>query len=200
MTRGRSLTLVIALSVLAITGCSTKNTTSPTPSAALSSTVPAGTPSTAVPAATPTSAPQTWPTHPVTVTHNVAVPPVPVLTGIRSAAHTSDHFERIVFDFATALPGYDVRYVSQVIADGSGSPITMPGHRYLLITFRPAQGHDDSGHATIAARQALNYPMLKGYVVAGDSEGVLTIALGLERTTGFTVNELPGRIYIDVAS
>jgi len=42
------------------------------------------------------------------------------------------------------------------------------------------------------------YPVLKSYAVAGDFEGVVTVALGLARTTSIRVDELPGHLYLDV--
>ena len=46
--------------------------------------------------------------------------------------------------------------------------------------------------------QTLGYPVLKSYAVAGDFEGVFTIALALHGTTSIRVGELPGHLYIDV--
>ena len=131
---------------------------------------------------------------------NLPVPPVPVLTNIRSAAHSTEGFDRIVFDFQGALPGYEVRYVSEVVEDGSGRTVTMPGRRFLQITLRPAQAHTDAGAVTAPRAQTLNYPMLKAYAIVGDFEGVVSVALGLDDVVGFRVGELPGRIYSDVAA
>jgi hypothetical protein len=133
------------------------------------------------------------------VVHNVPIPPVPVCVGIRSAAHPEGGYDRIVFDFTGPLPGYEVRYVDKVVGDASGEPLAMPGRRYLQIVFRPAQGHDEQGNG-VSGRTDLSYPMLKGYVVAGDFEAVFTVALGLDDRVGFRVGELPGRIYVDVAA
>jgi hypothetical protein len=80
--------------------------------------------------------------------------------------------------------------------------VTVPGGgtAFLLITLHPAQGHNDSGVTTIGTRSAaLGYPMLKGYAVAGDHEGYVTIALGLAATTVVRVGELSGRLYVDVS-
>ena len=97
------------------------------------------------------------------------------------------------------MPSYDVRYVTQVVADPSGMPITLPGRSYLLITLHPAQGHTEAGASTIVRpRQTVDYPALKSYAVAGDFEGVFTVALGLTGTTSIRVGELPGHLYIDV--
>jgi hypothetical protein len=138
------------------------------------------------------------------VDKTVAVPPVPRLIGIRSAPHPTEGYDRIVFDFSSTLPGYDVRYVDQPIADGSGEPVAVPGRRFLQIVLRPAQAHNDSGTQAVTPRaKTLNYPMLRAYAITGDFEATLTVALGLDDVVGFRVGELPGvpgRIYVDVAA
>jgi hypothetical protein len=145
--------------------------------------------------------PATWTSDPVKGDRDtLPVPPVPVLTNIRSAAHTPEGFDRIVFDFQGALPGYEVKYVSEVVEDGSGRTVTMPGRRFLQITLRPAQAHTDAGAATAPRERTLNYPMLKAYAIVGDFEGVVSVVLGLDDVVGFRVGELSGRIYIDVAA
>jgi hypothetical protein len=145
-----------------------------------------------------------WTSGPLTVTHDVAVPPVPQLVGIRSAAHPDVGYDRIVFDFTGPLPGYAVRYVDEVREDPSDLPVTMPGRRYLLITFTPAQAHTDAGEALISPKSAaLDYPMLRGYVLVGDFEGYVSVALGLDDVVGYRLGELPGqpgRVYLDVAA
>jgi hypothetical protein len=147
----------------------------------------------------PTSTP--WRSDPVTVRRDIPVPPVPVLVNIRSAAHPAGGYDRIVFDFQGRLPGYDIRYVSRVIADGSGEPVSVPGRRFLQIRFTPAQAHTDAGEATVTQRsRTLDYPMMRAYAIVGDYEAVLTVAVGLDDVVGFRVGELPGRIYIDVAA
>jgi hypothetical protein len=129
----------------------------------------------------------------------VAGPAGPVVTAVRAAAHPECGYDRLVLDVTGPVPSYDIRYVTQVIADPSGKPITLAGRRYLLITLHPAQAHTGSGAATITRpEQTLGYPVLKGYAVAGDFEGVFTVALGLAGTTSIRVGELPGHLYIDV--
>jgi hypothetical protein len=152
----------------------------------------------------PTGGSGTWAAGPVTVAHDVAVPPVPVLLGIRSAAHPSEGYDRIVFDFTGPLPGYTVRYVDQVRADPSDRPVTVPGRRFLLVVFAPAQAHTEAGVATVTTNPVgLGHPMLRGYALAGDFEGHVSVALGLDDVVGFRVGELPGkpgRVYVDVAA
>jgi hypothetical protein len=174
-------------------------------------TPPAGTPAPAVSSSSapggagaatatpPASHHRNWPSGPVTVTHHPAVPPVPVLTGVRYAEHSRDGYDRIVFDLGGALPGYSVKYVSQVRADPSGKPVSVPGHRHLLVVMNPAQAHRDDGTATVTGIHHIDLPTLKSYAVVGDYEGYVSVALGLDHVAGFRVGELPGRLYIDLA-
>jgi hypothetical protein len=139
-----------------------------------------------------------WGTAPVSVRHRVAVPPVPVLTAIRAAGHSDCGYDRLVLDLSGALPGYTIRYVDQVIAGASGQAVALPGSRHLLITMRPSQAHQASGEPTVSGRiVTLGLPMLTAYTVAGDFEGVVTVAVGVRSMTAIRVGELPGRLYID---
>jgi hypothetical protein len=222
MRRMGFLTMML-VGTLALAACSgggdTDGTTggggAPGPTATLpaptQSQTPGGTGGGATPAPTgrtlapmPTASSGTWTAGPLTVTHHVAVPPVPVLLRIRSAAHPGEGYDRIVFDFTGALPGFTVRYVDQVRADPSDRPVTVPGRRFLLIVFTPAQAHTNAGVATVTPGPVrLGYPMLRGYALTGDYEGYVSVALGLDDVVGFRVGELPGtpgRIYLDVAA
>jgi len=139
-----------------------------------------------------------WQSVPVTVSHPVPVPPVPVVTAIRAGAHPACGYDRIVLDVSGKLPGYTIRYVDRVIADPSGQVITVPGARFLLVTLRPTQAHKASGQPTVStAPVSLGLPILSGYAVAGDFEGVVTVAIGLRSSTGIRVGELPGHLFID---
>jgi hypothetical protein len=140
-----------------------------------------------------------WRVAPVTVTHQVPVPPVPVITAVRVAQHPECGYDRVVLDLSGPVPGYSVRYVSEVTTDSSGRTITLPGSRYLLITLRPAQAHSDAGTPTVTTgvRQA-GYPALASWALTGDVEGVVRIALGLTGPKTVRVGELPSRIYVDV--
>lgn len=128
------------------------------------------------------------------------MPPIPVLTRVRYAAHQDEGYDRIVFDIAGELPGYSVRYVDEVRADPSDRPVSVPGRRHLLVVLRPAQAHRDNGAATVTGVHRIGLPMLRGYAVVGDFEGVVSIALGVDEVVGFRVGELPGRVYVDVAT
>jgi hypothetical protein len=200
------LPALFAVCALALGACSVGSadssdetpTTSATPGAQATLPAPGGS-STPEPKVEPQ-----WTSGPMTVIHNVAVPPVPLLVAIRSAAHPGEGYDRIVFDFNGPLPGYAIRYVDEVREDPSDRPVTMPGRRYLLVVFTPTQAHTEAGVVTVSPnRMTLNYPMLKGYVVTGDFEAYTSVALGLDDVVGYRVGELPGqpgRIYIDVAA
>lgn len=139
-----------------------------------------------------------WSAAPVSVSHSVPVPPVPVVTSIRAAAHADCGYDRLVLGLNGKMPSYTIRYVNRVRADPSGKAISLPGSRFLVITLRPTQAHSDSGTATIRGGVvSAGFPMLVGYTMAGDSEGVVTIAVGLRGATGIRVGELPGRLYVD---
>lgn len=200
----RALVIVAAACcVVSLSACASDGGPSKVDPSATSS--PSASPTTVLPAEpSPSGTPSTWSSGPQVVNRSIPVPPVPRLLRIRSAAHPEAGYDRIVFDFQRVLPGYDIRYVDTVIADGSGQPVPMPGRRFLQIVFRPAQAHDDSGGQTVTPRsQTLSYPMLKAYAITGDFEGVLTVHLGLDDVVGYRVGELPGepgRVYIDVAA
>ena len=139
-----------------------------------------------------------WGSAPVTVTHSVAVPPVPVVTAITAAGHPECGYDRLVLALSGKTPSYTIRYVGKVLADASGKPIALPGSRFLLITMLPTQAHRSTGVPTVRGGVvSLDLPMLAGYALAGDSEGVVTVAVGLRGTAGIRIGELPGRVYID---
>jgi hypothetical protein len=126
---------------------------------------------------------------------------VPVIHAVRTAAHPECGYDRLVLDMSGPIPGYKIRYVANITADPSGTPVSLPGRSYLLITLHPANAHTAAGAATITRRvQALSYPELRGYVLSSDFEGVVTLSLGLQKRAAIRVGESPGRWYVDVRS
>ncbi len=205
--RGFPVRLLAPIAVLAgITACGTATTpagpSSPAPasSPASSPASPAPATSSATPTATPASCPGGWRSAPLTVTRDIAVPPVPVATGIRTGSHPDCRFDRLVIDISGTLPGYSVSFVTSVTRDASGQLVRLPGAAFLVIRLTPAQGHGSSAATDLPQHiQVVGYPMLRAYAVTGDFEGVLSIGLGLAGPTRYRVGELPGRIYLDVA-
>jgi predicted small lipoprotein YifL len=199
--------VVLLAALVAVASCGTSSPASSPPSR--SAAAPAGStsagsapsPAPSPPAAAPVAGCGTarWQTAPAGVTRQVSVPPVPVITAVRTAAHPECGYDRLVLDISGPVPGYTIAYAKSVTADPSGQAITVPGQRYLVLTLRPAKAHTGSGAATITPRaRVLGYPMLKGYALAGDFEGVVTVALGLREATSIRVGQLPGHLYLDV--
>ena len=195
LVRVASPVLVLAV----VTSCATgTQVASPTPVAGAASSTPGAVPS-AAPGASVNCPTGAWQPVPVGATRHVAAPVMPVITGVRTAAHPECGYDRLVLDITGPRPSFEVRYVPRVTADPSGKPIILPGQRYVLITLRPAQAHDSSGGSTVTRlAPALGYPVLKGYALVADFEGVFTLALGLGGPASIRIGELPGHWYIDV--
>ncbi len=196
---------ILAVVLAAASSCATSNpapNSTPPASAGPSAPAPAPVPSRSTVAAAGTGCDTSpWRATPISSTRHVSVPPVPVVTAVRTAAHPECGYDRLVLDVTGPIPGYDIRYVTKATADPSGKAITLPGRSYLVITLRPANAHTDAGVATISRRtQALSYPELRGYALGGDFEGVVTLVLGLQSRTAVRTGEIPGHWYIDVRS
>jgi hypothetical protein len=204
--RSTRLGLVLAITgtITLLAGCASRG---PAPAVGGASATPTPTPTPGTTSSAPTTRPSAtsttplpWPSGPRTVVHEPIVPPVPVLEHIRYAAHPIGRYDRIVFDFDHRVPGYTIRYVSPVRGDASGQKVVVPGRRFLLVVFTPAQAHDDNGTATVSGTHDIGLPMMRGYAVAGDFEGHVSVAIGLDRVTGYRTGELADRVYVDVAT
>lgn len=141
-------------------------------------------------------------TDPFRAEHTVAVPPVPVVTGVRVGHHPG--FDRIVFDFDGQLPGAEsVRYVDKVVQDGSGDVVTLAGRAFLSVRFEEAQAHTDTGAATVPRKPSVgDLTTVREIAVVGDFEGYVTVAFGVSDKAAFRVIELknPSRVVVDVRS
>ena len=118
---------------------------------------------------------------------------------IDAACHAT--YDRFVIRARSGTPRYDVRYVSKIVADGSGNTVSLLGTRRLRVTLHNARAHTQSGGVllpNVKTPLAPNHRQLKR---ARDFEGVVTFGLGLRRRTGFRVFRLTGptRVVIDVA-
>ena len=56
------------------------------------------------------------------------------LTAVRAGEHSG--YDRVVFQFSGALPGYTVERVQAVFSDPRGTPIPLAGQSYLRVVFR----------------------------------------------------------------
>lgn len=122
-----------------------------------------------------------------------------VLYGAAAGCHPT--FDRFVIRARLATPGYDVRYVKQIIADPSGRPVALQGAQRIRVVVRQARGHTQAGTNLLPAVMTPLCSNLRQVKAAGDFEGVVSFGLGLRHKTGFRVFRLTGptRIVIDVA-
>ncbi|TMS00349.1 GerMN domain-containing protein [Nonomuraea basaltis] len=126
----------------------------------------------------------------------------PTLVGIRAAHHYG--LDRLVFEFRGRVPAQrDVRYVSKLIADGSGQTVDAVGSALLQIRFSQADGHDRRGDITYGpARRTYALPGVIQVVNTGDFEATLTFGAGLAKRAPFRVYALtqPSRVVVDIAT
>jgi hypothetical protein len=121
------------------------------------------------------------------------------LSGIATGCHAT--YDRFVIRVASGTPGYDVRYVSRVVADPSGKLVPLQGSKRIRVVIRQARGHTQAGTNLLPASSTPLCSNLRQVKKAGDFEGVVSFGLGLQRTTGFRVFRLTGptRVVIDLA-
>lgn len=130
-------------------------------------------------------------TDPVQTPHP-GTAPVPV-TSVTVGHHNG--FDRLVFTFGGAVPGYSVQYVPEIIQDGSGKPIPMEGNAFVSVVLQPTATGAPQG------TQTPRFPMLRQVKGAGDFEAVASYGVGLASKSGFRVFTLtsPNRLVIDFA-
>jgi hypothetical protein len=194
-------------------GTSAPATVSPAPSASAgptgatggSNSATGGGPATS---ATPGGVAPSWPTTVTSSPFTGTVPPVPVLVSVRVGAHPEGGYDRISLEFTGQAPGYRAGYIQQVVRDGSGATVSLSGSAFLQLTFTSAQAHDANGNSTLNPTPTnpvtVGYPELRSYVLNGDFEGTVSVALGLAAQHGFHVSELTKSptdhvIYVDIA-
>jgi hypothetical protein len=168
---------------------------------------PAATTATQAPTTTtqPPSGIDTMPTagtNPVTV--HATNKSTALLTAVRAARH--EGYDRVVFEFANALPGYDVRYVQAPIhQDGSGAVVSVKGSFFLRVRMENALDADltkPSAPATYRGPRRFDpgTPEIAELVRSGGFEAVLAWIAGLRDRVDFRVTALqsPPRLAVDV--
>ena len=126
-----------------------------------------------------------------------------LLTNIRAARH--EGYDRVVFEFANALPGYDVRYVSRpVTEDASGRVIDVGGGFVVRVRMENALDADLSKESAPRTYKGPNRftpatPEIAELVRSGGFENVLTWVVGLRDRVDFRVATLdaPPRLVVD---
>jgi hypothetical protein len=121
------------------------------------------------------------------------------LSGIATGCHAT--YDRFVIRVASGTPGYDVRYVSRIVADPSGKIVPLQGSKRIRVVIRQARGHTQGATNLLPASSTPLCSNLRQVKKAGDFEGVVSFGLGLQRMAGFRVFRLTGptRIVIDLA-
>ncbi|MGA8046624.1 MAG: hypothetical protein WCA30_10230 [Dermatophilaceae bacterium] len=131
------------------------------------------------------------------------------VVGVRSGRHAC--FDRLVIDLrAASRPGYDVRYVSSVHADGSGAVVPLRGGAAIRVMV-DAPAYDSQGRATYLPTNrrelvdASGYRTFRQAAWAGSFEGRTTIGLGVRARLPFRAFTLTDsatgttRLVVDVA-
>jgi hypothetical protein len=103
-------------------------------------------------------------------------PTTSTLVAIRAAHHAeaTPRYDRVVFEFSGPIPLLRIEYVTQLIADGSGFPISIAGRAILCVQFTPAYAHNDQGQTTAPGNMKPKMPLVKEIASAGDFEAVVT--------------------------
>lgn len=117
---------------------------------------------------------------------------------LRTGQH--ECYDRVVVDLDGPPAGYDVRYVSQVTADGSGAVVTTPGGARIQFVVRHPSFQ--STHVGASVANVAGYRTLRSVVYAGSFEGQTTYGVGVRARLPFRVFTIPGghgRIVLDVA-
>lgn len=122
-----------------------------------------------------------------------------------------DCFDRVVFDIAGPAAGYHVEYVREVLQDGSGDEVPVPGGaRLQVVLHHPA--YDEAGNRTFVpavspgdeVADVRGYSALRSVVYGGSFEGDTTFGVGVRDRLPYRVFTLDGsgaasRIVVDVA-
>lgn len=198
------LAVLAAVAATQFAACGDDSQTTATTSPTAAPTTTATATGTATPAGTPQGGIDTMPgasTHPVHVPATNTQ--TALLTNVRAARH--EGFDRVVFQFRNALPGYDVRYVSPPIhQDGSGRIVPIAGSHVVRVRMENALDADLTQPAapstyTGPRRLRPGTPEIVELVRVGGFEGVLTWAAGLQDRVDFRVRTLaaPARLVVD---
>jgi hypothetical protein len=112
-------------------------------------------------------------------------------------------YDRLVFEFTGGVPGYNIRYVSQIVSPGQGAVVPLRGQAFIEATFYPAAAHDEDGTLTLrTSGGGGGHPSLVQYRMTGDFEGYVHYGLGVDDRVAVRVTEFanPYRIALDIAS
>ena len=129
------------------------------------------------------------------------------VVNVRTGQHYC--FDRLVVDLNGPVAGYTVRYVPQIVQDGSGFPVQVRGQAFLQLTVN-SPAYDENGSSTYnpADRNELSnvtgYQTFRQAAWAGSFEGYTSLGIGVRARLPFRVFTLEGpdagtRLVVDVA-
>ncbi len=207
---------VLAVGALALVGCSdgTDPAPSPTPSpsatASSESVTPSPTASSSSPS--PTASPTQQPSAPAGFSlADASSATFPELGGdlgsigvVRVGRHTG--YDRVVWQFAgPGRPSYQVRYVAEPTADGSGDSVDVRGKAYLevMVTFVGVPAESTPQPSDASASSIAGTVIAQAMPVYGGFEGYGQSFVGVrdrQRPFKVTVLTKPTRLVIDIYS
>ncbi|MDX6400801.1 MAG: hypothetical protein QOF27_1407, partial [Gaiellaceae bacterium] len=126
----------------------------------------------------------------------------------RIAVGRHEGYDRVVFQFTNALPGYRVEYVQPPLQeDGSGKPVSVKGNAVVVVRMEPASGFDlNTGEGVMVYKgpkridaTSAGTSVVQELVRTGDFEAVLSWAIGLSDKVDFRVTKAssPARLIVD---
>ncbi|HEX2783045.1 MAG TPA: hypothetical protein VHN36_05635 [Ilumatobacteraceae bacterium] len=150
--------------------------------------------------ASPAAAADEFSSEPVSVPDaNVAPAGLPQLLSVEVGHHAT--FDRVVFNFSSHVPGYNVSYVPAVTTDPSDQPVQLQGGAFIAVAMHSVASDQIGAPAAPQGRQTPLFAELREIAGAGDFEGTVSFGLGLTAQSGFRVFTLtnPDRLVVDVA-
>jgi hypothetical protein len=143
-------------------------------------------------------------------TSSVVVPVTGSETALleRVAVGRHEGYDRVVFQFKNALPGYRVEYVQPPLTeDGSGKPVSVQGNAIVAVRMEQASGFDlNTAEGVMVYKgprridgSGAGTSIVQELVRTGDFEAVLSWAIGLSDKVDFRVQTAtsPARLIID---
>jgi peptidoglycan hydrolase-like protein with peptidoglycan-binding domain len=126
----------------------------------------------------------------------VGVGIVPELVSVRVDGHPA--FDRLVLELDGELPGYDVRYVQQVLRPATGEPVALRGRAILRVAVVPSSTFTDEG-SPVSPASPTGLAAVRDVVGVSDESAVVTYGIGVAARTPFLVRRVAlSLISIDV--
>src|ERR1700693_1172631 len=121
------------------------------------------------------------------------------LTNIRPGSHAGDGYDRVVFDFNSGIPSWDLTRQESAIftRDASGQQVTLDGSAGLKVVFR-----DAALAGAVPTDVTPRFSSIREIAQLGNFERVVTYGIGLSSSQCVRVLPLsnPSRLAIDVAT